>query len=356
MRNRLLFFLLSAVFCSLSACRPKQKSPALLDFTLGEVSTLTVEEFLGRPLQEIPLETTSECLIGRISKLIKRNGIYHIASDDKVVHSFDEKGRFLYVLDRVGNGPEEYVRFMDFDVYSSPDGTPELWLADMYKIKIYRLADNKWEYARSIDFDFVVHKFHKINAEKLLLVTGQNQQTLTVTDHQGAVLQTYLDKEIPFITFKALQLTPYKEYLLFELAMSNQTVTYNTETSTFHQLPIVNESKFLTHKALSELFEKYEYDYLGKLKDYATLHSIRQYGISTFLAYQTNGNRYLAVTTGNGWKRVGLHPHITLKGINDTPHPFLTMGSTHSDDNTFIIYRPSDLQEDDNPVLCIARF
>ncbi|MDL2245694.1 6-bladed beta-propeller [Parabacteroides sp. OttesenSCG-928-J18] len=355
MKNKWNGYLLFCVFLLLTGCHPKQKESPLLDFTLGEVSSLSVEEFLGRPLKEIPLETTSECLIGRIGKLIKRNGIYHIASDDKVIHSFDGNGRFLYALDQVGNGPGEYVQFMDFDVYQDNNGVPELWLSDMKKIKIYRLTDQEWIYTSSIDFDFVVHKFHPIDENRLLLVTGQNEQTLTVTDRNGTVLQTYLDKEIPFITFKALQLMPYGNRVLFQLAMSNATVTYDREQSEFNITPIVDNKKFLPPAELKELFETYDYDYLGKLRDHSYIYDIREYGSHTFLSYYTNGSRYLAVSSDNGWKRVGLHPDPTLLGMNDTPHPFLTMGSTHSDDNTFIIYRPAD-KEEDNPVLCVAAY
>jgi hypothetical protein len=65
----------------------------------------------------IPLETTQECLIGEIYKLIfTDNFIYICDKKTNSLYQFDINGRFVRKIGQVGQGPGEYIKVCNFDV------------------------------------------------------------------------------------------------------------------------------------------------------------------------------------------------------------------------------------------------
>lgn len=65
----------------------------------------------------IPLQTTDESIIGKISKIHYRgNKFYILDSQQKVIFIFDEQGNFLSKIDNKGKGPCEYIDIWDFYV------------------------------------------------------------------------------------------------------------------------------------------------------------------------------------------------------------------------------------------------
>ena len=76
-------------------------------------------------IELIPLETTEENLIGEINRVIFKNGKYYIRSTNGMMNGklliFDEKGKYLWKLDRKGGGPEEYIELKDFAIMDNQD-------------------------------------------------------------------------------------------------------------------------------------------------------------------------------------------------------------------------------------------
>jgi len=65
----------------------------------------------------IPLETSSECMIGGITRLIEANGNYFILDGmNNIVARFDSEGKFVTKIGVMGNGPGEYLKIVDFIV------------------------------------------------------------------------------------------------------------------------------------------------------------------------------------------------------------------------------------------------
>jgi hypothetical protein len=78
---------------------------------------------IAESVELIPLETTREGLLTGIRKIIIRNDKYYIKSG--VVNSrllaFDEGGRFLFKIDRRGQGPGDYIDMRDFTLTDNSD-------------------------------------------------------------------------------------------------------------------------------------------------------------------------------------------------------------------------------------------
>ena len=107
-----------------------------------ETSTRTVEEIgdikvnidsLGKAelnvnsLRYIPLETNEQSLISNITKVMFVNRCFYIFDRvAKRVVVFSDTGKYLYHIQKIGNGPGEYIEPVDMDV--AQDGT--VYIAD----------------------------------------------------------------------------------------------------------------------------------------------------------------------------------------------------------------------------------
>src|SRR6056297_2096632 len=168
-----------------------------------EARDIKASELLGSNIRYIQLDSIGANKIGRVNKIVKRNQNFYILSDDKRIFQFDTMGRFISLLNKPGKGPEEYSRIEDFDIYMI-NGKPQLWLSDFSKIKIFEYNIN-WELDTIITFPYVVNKFKRLKNGNILLMTGQNEKTLTLVDAKGEVVKTFLEKQIPFLTLKSVQ-------------------------------------------------------------------------------------------------------------------------------------------------------
>jgi hypothetical protein len=77
------------------------------------------------------LETSDECLVADISKIIFQNGMYYILDNVSVINVFDSNGKFLKKLDRKGQGPGEYTVLKSFDVIGH-----DVWVSDVNRRRL----------------------------------------------------------------------------------------------------------------------------------------------------------------------------------------------------------------------------
>ncbi|MDE6451547.1 MAG: 6-bladed beta-propeller [Odoribacter sp.] len=65
----------------------------------------------------IPLETNEESLIGEITRLqYVKDHFYILDRKTKALLVFDHQGKFLWKIQSVGRGPQEYTRLIDLDI------------------------------------------------------------------------------------------------------------------------------------------------------------------------------------------------------------------------------------------------
>lgn len=89
----------------------------------------------------LPLETTSESIFRSVSDMIWQNGriyIYDISLQE--LFAFDESGKFIFKLNRMGKGPEEYGSMRDFEI----DEEGNIHILSNKEVVIYN-ADGKFQ-------------------------------------------------------------------------------------------------------------------------------------------------------------------------------------------------------------------
>ena len=81
--------------------------------------TLNLSSFVDT-IEFIPLETNDENLIGDVERIIYRNGKYYIRTTQGILHGklsvFDKTGKYLWGLNKIGNGPGEYPELKEFAI------------------------------------------------------------------------------------------------------------------------------------------------------------------------------------------------------------------------------------------------
>lgn len=238
-----------------------------------------------------PLETTDESLIGRIDKIVRFKGNYYICSSNgRHIHHFNSDGEFISSLNKLGAGPEEYLRIEDFDV-CEVNGEIEVWISDNVSLKIYDASD--FSFKHKIPYPFMIHKFKRIDDSRILLVTGNSEHILTVSDDEGNIVSEYLEKEIPFIMFRANQFIAYKSSYLFQLGVANAYVAYNPDTNDFEKGVFAKGKNFITDKELLDLFEANGIDYLGKINDGIYINNMIMNNEILWISINNNKKRYL---------------------------------------------------------------
>ncbi|MDR1340555.1 MAG: 6-bladed beta-propeller [Prevotellaceae bacterium] len=85
-----------------------------VDFDKPEV--LSVFDYF-KSVELIPLETGEDVLIGQLQKIIHyQDRYYTLDRQQHIVHVFDETGKFVFKIDRRGQGPGEYPSLDDIHI------------------------------------------------------------------------------------------------------------------------------------------------------------------------------------------------------------------------------------------------
>ncbi len=111
---RILFLILSIVKMYNSNRVYSQSLPYKLDLRkyADNIMSFPLSD-LGMELQYVPLETTSECLIRHIDKIVFTKSYIFISEIDKLFQ-FDINGKFIKKIGSIGRGPGEYLSVIDF--------------------------------------------------------------------------------------------------------------------------------------------------------------------------------------------------------------------------------------------------
>lgn len=328
------FFFICLICLILSSCSNQKATEIVLIADLSpKESQPTWTELFSDCYEITPLETTSCCLIGQIDKIRKfRNHYYVLSSNGKTIHHFDKDGKFVSSLNRQGQGPEEYPRIEDFDV-CEVDGKTEVWISDNKSLKVYDAVN--FSFKRKISYPFVIHKFKKMDNSHILLVTGQNENILTLVDKEGKIIAEYLKKEIPYIMFRPVQFVAYGSSYLFQLGISNTFVSFNPQTEQFQMGRYIGRKEFLTKKQLLEMFRTHGVDFILEANKCSYINNMISLGNIIWLQIHQGEKNYLTKIEGEQQISTQFSYGTTLSTISDT----------ESDDSILLYITPDRLSE-----------
>ncbi|MDR1593633.1 MAG: 6-bladed beta-propeller [Prevotellaceae bacterium] len=153
--------ILGIVLCVIiSGCKQNKKNTVNTDYitiaidppkALNEVN---MSDIFSK-VDYIPLETNDECLIGRIEQiLVYKDRLYLLDRfQTKSVFCYSKDGKFLYQIDKKGQGPGEYI---DIDNISIDHDNDRLLLYFNHNVLEYDLNGN---YVKTHHFDIWAHQF-----------------------------------------------------------------------------------------------------------------------------------------------------------------------------------------------------
>ncbi|MDR0680584.1 MAG: 6-bladed beta-propeller [Dysgonamonadaceae bacterium] len=117
--------------CLLVSCSPdrKQNKYELTELYVNLYDKNIDFYELSDEVQEfefIRLETTDNCLIGHIEKILLENDVYYILDNIyQAIYCFSSSGKHIATLNRFGPGPDEYLEINDFVVENE-----NIWICD----------------------------------------------------------------------------------------------------------------------------------------------------------------------------------------------------------------------------------
>lgn len=96
---------------------------------------------LFQGIEIIPLETSDECLIKAVGRIIEVKDKYYILdTQQSIVFCYNKEGHFLYKIDKNGNGPDEY--HLIYEMIVKPESNHIYLLSPMGAIYTYDLDGN----------------------------------------------------------------------------------------------------------------------------------------------------------------------------------------------------------------------
>lgn len=137
------------LFASLNGCKPSKPNSGKeeilhyqIDLQKSPVEAILSNFVIG--YKYTPLETSPDCLMGWIKKVIISDSVYYVFDSSKRgrILIFSKEGKYLNKIERAGKGPGEYVGIRDFEISSD-------------KSKIYILTETDGILIYNCDGSFV---------------------------------------------------------------------------------------------------------------------------------------------------------------------------------------------------------
>ena len=326
----------------LFSCQSKKNKKSLIDnFSFNIPLVNDIDDLLGMNVRTIQLDTLTKALVGYVNKIIKHENSFYILSDGSRILHFDYNGNFISSLDKKGGGPGEYTMLADFSVCNR-NGKPEIWICDFKSIRKYLLSGSDWNFIENIEFEFVINKFNIISDNRILFVTGQNKESLMLTDITGKQLGSFLKKKIPFLAMRPVQFVDYDSCLIFQLGVANEGAALDIQKNSFEIINITNNEYFFTAKKLLNLFDKLGQDYIREIPEINCIRGFSKINDNILLDYHYDGERFVAVSQNGVWNRmkvdINSNPSISTFCASESFDSFIRFEYHDDDSQNLVLY------------------
>lgn len=183
------YILLTALLCLFSCVAERKSDNAFAPDLLGEAAEeIRYSQFVDS-LEYIPLETTDECLIGKIKDVyIGRERVFVLDGKTQTVWMFDRKGYYLNKLSRRGKGPGEYTNMQQFEV---DEKNRQLILLDIWTNKLL-FYDWEGRFLKDIRLEMTAMDFKPLPSGGFVVSQeGYDKETAGVylADNTGKVIR-----------------------------------------------------------------------------------------------------------------------------------------------------------------------
>lgn len=305
-------------------------------------------------VSEICLETGDSCLIGDYnSKFVKRNGVIYVKSLNEIF-LFDDKGKFLRKVSKVGNGPGEYDGIRDFDIVPGERGD-EVWVCASNGIFRYNSATA--DFIAKINYKGYPNQLKYVN-DTTIIVVSPGKKWINVCRTDGKVRKQFLDKDLSIASHKIAQFNKVGHRVFYQLEDSNMAAVYNELTDSLCMEQIFSGTIGLPtvedYRSYHENYGDFKF-YEPIAKDFNRLSVVRTCG-NTYYALISNsdGKMELVVSNGEDTAKFLYNPK-EITTFNDLAPDvdvryLITPMATDSDDGIlFILEKEEDVES--NPCI-----
>lgn len=246
MKKNVLFILTIVFLCS---CRQSDLAATgdaiIIDSAESVCEDKTPMSGIFEVSNVISLETSDSCLLGEVEKIIKRDGIIYVKSRNRPLTLFDEKGKFMHTVGKIGVGPEDYSMLVDFDI---KDG--KVYVQTTNKIQIYD-QDGKWVEAILMDLNA---SGMRLVADKILLFVLGDEHVIHLLDETGREVKSLLERNQALRLCRSISFIKYGGCFLFPMGRSNDLLAYTLENGTFKRMSYLS-SEQLSNEQEASLIE-----------------------------------------------------------------------------------------------------
>jgi hypothetical protein len=165
-------------------------SKAILNIDINS-EIISLEDIVDS-VKYTPLETSNDCLIGEINKIIYNDNQYYILdrTKTKTLFCFDSQGRFIRKFGNPGQGPGEYVEPTDFMLTSS-----NVIILDQFSHKL--LCFNKdGKFSHAISLKYKIHAITSLQNDSLFLVQSGDNRNTDFRDYELLIMDTKGDVKL----------------------------------------------------------------------------------------------------------------------------------------------------------------
>jgi len=185
------------------------------DFRLFKIENISIKQHADSVIKEyfyLPLQTDSNCLIGRVDKLfINNDRIYITDAQTNCIYVFKKDGSFDFKICRKGAGPGEYDEIMDADLLD-PSNQIAILSTNMRKVIFYDSYSG--EFIKEVKMNFGAIAIAESGHDKYLfdckykMDYANGNFSLVVADSSFKVKKGYF----PLINYPSTERTPFTKY------------------------------------------------------------------------------------------------------------------------------------------------
>jgi hypothetical protein len=306
----------------ITSLKPEPNEPQLLSSMIKSV-------------RFIPLETTEQSLIGRLLMKIKKiNNKYYVSFDFKELLEFDENGKFIKKIGRIGGGPGEYVELDDFDVFENGN----IIIEGVQKLIFY---DKDGKYQHTVELEFMPGNMKLVQNNRILIFGSGTEYGIHEVDLSGKIIKKELKMNLATKNYKLIHFVNYgQDKTITQIGNSNEFIFYDFNGKNFSYTKLLCDDGILNSVSDEKLWQTTS-DFKDVYKNIQDKAIFRVAGTNSHLFFWYGHDndiksQVLNIETGN------IEHVISNKDINDItfvePSNFIT-GSARADaQDCFITY------------------